>query len=267
MFVLCFRQTSRPVLDRINNSEAGQIISSQLNVLNHQLHVNVLSQAAADNALLNSTSAAAVSVWSPYWCVTASPTVLTVQMRARDALRATAPVHRLLDATINVSALQTGRSVKNTWILCIDLLFLLCLFKGSPDQHRLCVNVRGQSSNEDVLPSCRGVTVLQVSHYMAVPCPVWTLTSATHCSLPHASTPASTPAGPTSVIVTRDSTWSLTTEAARQKVREATRAEGLTESCRDERAFQSSVSYDKHDAHNELLYFQAATDLQFILTQ
>ncbi len=65
---------------------------------------------------------------------------------------------------------------------------------------------------------CRGVTVLQVSNYTPVLCPVWMLMSAMQCHMPYANTPAWTPAGPTPVIATLASTWSRITKAARPKV-------------------------------------------------
>lgn len=71
------------------------------------------SQAARENALLTCISVAAVSVWTLAWCVMASPTVLTVQMRVLDVLNATAPVCRLLSVTTSVSAPQMARSAQN----------------------------------------------------------------------------------------------------------------------------------------------------------
>lgn len=78
----------------------------------------VLSQAPRENAPLTFTSVAAVSVWNPNWCVMASSTVLTVQMRVWDALNATALVNQLLTAITSVSAPQMDRSVHNRRVSC-----------------------------------------------------------------------------------------------------------------------------------------------------
>lgn len=85
-------------------------------VLNFWSTVNVCicsSQAARENVPFTFTSVAAVSVWTPAWCVTDSPTVPTVQMRARDVHNATAPAYQLLSVTTTVSAPQMDRSVQN----------------------------------------------------------------------------------------------------------------------------------------------------------
>lgn len=81
----------------------------------HSLHqsVHLLSQAAREDALLTFTSVAVASVWIPAWCATASPTVLTVQMRAWDVPYATAPAPQLLSVTTTVSAPQMAQSVHN----------------------------------------------------------------------------------------------------------------------------------------------------------
>lgn len=79
----------------------------------------LLSQAAKENVPLIFTSVAAVSVWTPAWCVMASSTVPTVQMRVWDALNVTAPVHQLLTVISNVSAPQTDRSVHNKCVLIV----------------------------------------------------------------------------------------------------------------------------------------------------
>lgn len=81
--------------------------------LNHNESVHLLSKAARESAPLTFTSVAAMSVWTPAWCVTASPTAPTVQMKAWDALNATAPAHQLLSVTTTVSAPQMDRSVQD----------------------------------------------------------------------------------------------------------------------------------------------------------
>lgn len=81
--------------------------------LTHSDSVHLLSQAARENAPLTFTSVAAASVWTPVWCVTASPIAPTVQMKAWDALNGTAPAHQLLSVTTTVSAPQMDRSVQN----------------------------------------------------------------------------------------------------------------------------------------------------------
>ncbi len=95
--------------------------------LKHSESVHLLSQAARESAPLTFTSVAAVSVWNPAWCVTALPTARTVQMKAWDALNATAPAHQLLSVTTTVSAHQMDRSVA---LLCPKLNLSMLSWNG-----------------------------------------------------------------------------------------------------------------------------------------
>lgn len=175
-----------------NISQFSKMFSSQSWVL-------LVPQAATETARPTCTSAAAVSVWTPAWCVTASPTVPTVRTRAQDALNATAPAYRLLAASPAASARRTARSVRTA-------------FADWPAE------IPSSAVSHQSSLFCRGASVLQVSDGTPVPSPAWTSTSALKRRTPSANMPAWTPQGPTSVAALLTSTWSLTTKAARPEV-------------------------------------------------
>lgn len=79
------------------------------------------SQAARRHAPPTFTSVAALSAWTPSWCVTASLTVPTVQMKVWGVLSVTAPVRRRLSVITSVSARQTDRSVHYSFLVHVCL--------------------------------------------------------------------------------------------------------------------------------------------------